>query len=175
MGSLLLSSLLQVNKIHVFLKPFSVCVCVCVSVSPSLLYSLSGLANSVKEQIVNILGVAHTAYDLCHIVFFSNNPLKIKTVLRSSQAIQKWAVGQIRPMGCSLPTPGLCGSITNSILNLPFPPFKVAVSFSSVYLLCVSVSKDLQNSEVDKTLLGRIGISAMYFYHKLLQWSKVLH
>ncbi|ELK10131.1 hypothetical protein PAL_GLEAN10007787 [Pteropus alecto] len=32
--------------------------------------------------------------------------------------------------------------------------------------------KDPQNSEVDKTLLGRIGISAMYFYHKLLQWSK---
>ncbi|KAJ8784123.1 hypothetical protein J1605_008623 [Eschrichtius robustus] len=38
-----------------------------------------------------------------------------------------------------------------------------------------TVSKDPQNSEVDKTLLGRIGISAMYFYHKLLQWSKVLH
>ncbi|MBZ3869337.1 Testis- and ovary-specific PAZ domain-containing protein 1 [Sciurus carolinensis] len=35
-----------------------------------------------------------------------------------------------------------------------------------------TVSKDPQNSEVDKTLLGRIGISAMYFYHKLLQWSK---
>ncbi|XP_057560300.1 protein TOPAZ1 [Hippopotamus amphibius kiboko] len=35
-----------------------------------------------------------------------------------------------------------------------------------------AVSKDPQNSEVDKTLLGRIGISAMYFYHKLLQWSK---
>lgn len=154
-----------------------VCVlaCVCVCVSPSLLYSLSGLTNSVKEQIVNILGVAHTAYDLCHIVFFSNNPLKIKTVLRSSQAIQKQATGQMRPMGCSWPTPGLCGSITNSILNLPFLSFKVTISFSSVYLLCVSVSKDPQNSEVDKTLLGRIGISAMYFYHKLLQWSKVLH
>lgn len=38
-----------------------------------------------------------------------------------------------------------------------------------------SVSKDPQNSEVDKTLLGRIGINAMYFYHKLLQWSKVLY
>ncbi|XP_047627402.1 protein TOPAZ1 isoform X4 [Phacochoerus africanus] len=35
-----------------------------------------------------------------------------------------------------------------------------------------TVSKDPQNSEVDKTLLGRIGISAIYFYHKLLQWSK---
>uniref|UniRef100_A0A8C7AHU4 Protein TOPAZ1 n=1 Tax=Neovison vison TaxID=452646 RepID=A0A8C7AHU4_NEOVI len=35
-----------------------------------------------------------------------------------------------------------------------------------------TVSKDPQNSEVDKTLLGRIGISAMYYYHKLLQWSK---
>ncbi|KAL2803976.1 protein TOPAZ1 [Daubentonia madagascariensis] len=35
-----------------------------------------------------------------------------------------------------------------------------------------TVSKDPQNSEVDKSLLGRIGISAMYFYHKLLQWSK---
>ncbi|XP_074051703.1 protein TOPAZ1 isoform X2 [Macrotis lagotis] len=35
-----------------------------------------------------------------------------------------------------------------------------------------AVSKDPQNSEVDKTLLGRIGISAIYFYHKLLQWSK---
>ncbi|GAB5576993.1 protein TOPAZ1 isoform X2 [Prionailurus iriomotensis] len=35
-----------------------------------------------------------------------------------------------------------------------------------------TVSKDPQNSEVDKTLLGRIGISAMYFYHKLLQWAK---
>ncbi|KAM9185768.1 protein TOPAZ1 [Dugong dugon] len=35
-----------------------------------------------------------------------------------------------------------------------------------------TVSKDPQNSEVDKTLLGRIGINAMYFYHKLLQWSK---
>ncbi|TKC49494.1 hypothetical protein EI555_010963, partial [Monodon monoceros] len=35
-----------------------------------------------------------------------------------------------------------------------------------------TISKDPQNSEVDKTLLGRIGISAMYFYHKLLQWSK---
>ncbi|XP_054549319.1 protein TOPAZ1 isoform X3 [Talpa occidentalis] len=34
------------------------------------------------------------------------------------------------------------------------------------------VSKDPQNQEADKTLLGRIGISAMYFYHKLLQWSK---
>uniref|UniRef100_A0A671F4E1 Protein TOPAZ1 n=1 Tax=Rhinolophus ferrumequinum TaxID=59479 RepID=A0A671F4E1_RHIFE len=35
-----------------------------------------------------------------------------------------------------------------------------------------TVSKDPQNSEIDKTLLGRIGINAMYFYHKLLQWSK---
>ncbi|KAM6169264.1 LOW QUALITY PROTEIN: protein TOPAZ1 [Rhynchocyon petersi] len=35
-----------------------------------------------------------------------------------------------------------------------------------------TVSKDPQNSEVDKILLGRIGINAMYFYHKLLQWSK---
>uniref|UniRef100_A0A4X2LJR8 Protein TOPAZ1 n=1 Tax=Vombatus ursinus TaxID=29139 RepID=A0A4X2LJR8_VOMUR len=35
-----------------------------------------------------------------------------------------------------------------------------------------AVSKDPQNSEIDKTLLGRIGISAIYFYHKLLQWSK---
>uniref|UniRef100_A0A8C5NZW4 Protein TOPAZ1 n=1 Tax=Jaculus jaculus TaxID=51337 RepID=A0A8C5NZW4_JACJA len=35
-----------------------------------------------------------------------------------------------------------------------------------------AVSKDPQYSEVDKTLLGRIGINAMYFYHKLLQWSK---
>ncbi|KAM8758833.1 protein TOPAZ1 [Rhynchonycteris naso] len=35
-----------------------------------------------------------------------------------------------------------------------------------------TVSRDPQKSEVDKTLLGRIGISAMYFYHKLLQWSK---
>ncbi|XP_072507192.1 protein TOPAZ1 isoform X2 [Notamacropus eugenii] len=35
-----------------------------------------------------------------------------------------------------------------------------------------AVSKDPQNSEMDKTLLGRIGISAIYFYHKLLQWSK---
>uniref|UniRef100_A0A8C0QVU0 Protein TOPAZ1 n=1 Tax=Canis lupus dingo TaxID=286419 RepID=A0A8C0QVU0_CANLU len=35
-----------------------------------------------------------------------------------------------------------------------------------------TVSKDPQISEVDKTLLGRIGISAMYFYHKLLLWSK---
>ncbi|XP_006893117.1 PREDICTED: testis- and ovary-specific PAZ domain-containing protein 1 [Elephantulus edwardii] len=35
-----------------------------------------------------------------------------------------------------------------------------------------TVSKDPQNSEVDKTLLGRIGINAIYFYHKLLQWSK---
>ncbi|XP_075411681.1 protein TOPAZ1 [Tenrec ecaudatus] len=35
-----------------------------------------------------------------------------------------------------------------------------------------AVSKDLQNSEVDRTLLGRIGISAMYCYHKLLQWLK---
>ncbi|XP_037704513.1 protein TOPAZ1 isoform X2 [Choloepus didactylus] len=35
-----------------------------------------------------------------------------------------------------------------------------------------TVGKDPQNSEVDKTLLGRIGINAMYFYHKLLQWSK---
>ncbi|XP_013368971.1 PREDICTED: testis- and ovary-specific PAZ domain-containing protein 1 isoform X2 [Chinchilla lanigera] len=35
-----------------------------------------------------------------------------------------------------------------------------------------TVVKDPQNSDVDKTLLGRIGISAMYFYHKLLQWSK---
>ncbi|KAG8521503.1 Protein TOPAZ1, partial [Galemys pyrenaicus] len=34
------------------------------------------------------------------------------------------------------------------------------------------VSKDPQNREADKTLLGRIGISAMYFYHKLLQWPK---
>uniref|UniRef100_A0A8C5WAM8 Protein TOPAZ1 n=1 Tax=Microcebus murinus TaxID=30608 RepID=A0A8C5WAM8_MICMU len=35
-----------------------------------------------------------------------------------------------------------------------------------------AVSKDPQNSEVDKSLLGRIGINVMYFYHKLLQWSK---
>ncbi|XP_043824954.1 protein TOPAZ1, partial [Dromiciops gliroides] len=35
-----------------------------------------------------------------------------------------------------------------------------------------AVIKDPQNSEIDKTLLGRIGISAIYFYHKLLQWSK---
>ncbi|XP_056656376.1 protein TOPAZ1 isoform X2 [Monodelphis domestica] len=35
-----------------------------------------------------------------------------------------------------------------------------------------TVSKDPQNSEIDKTLLGRIGISVIYFYHKLLQWSK---
>ncbi|XP_054965731.1 protein TOPAZ1 isoform X2 [Pan paniscus] len=35
-----------------------------------------------------------------------------------------------------------------------------------------TVSKDPQNSKVDKGVLGRIGISAMYFYHKLLQWSK---
>ncbi|XP_004614659.2 protein TOPAZ1 [Sorex araneus] len=35
-----------------------------------------------------------------------------------------------------------------------------------------AVSKDPQHSEVDKTLLGRIGISALYFHHKVLQWSK---
>ncbi|XP_052045216.1 protein TOPAZ1 [Apodemus sylvaticus] len=35
-----------------------------------------------------------------------------------------------------------------------------------------TVSKDPQYSEVDKTLLGRIGISAVYFYHRLLLWSK---
>uniref|UniRef100_A0A2K5SAN8 Protein TOPAZ1 n=1 Tax=Cebus imitator TaxID=2715852 RepID=A0A2K5SAN8_CEBIM len=35
-----------------------------------------------------------------------------------------------------------------------------------------TVSKDPQNSKVDKSVLGRIGISALYFYHKLLQWSK---
>ncbi|XP_078007328.1 protein TOPAZ1 isoform X2 [Phascolarctos cinereus] len=35
-----------------------------------------------------------------------------------------------------------------------------------------AVSKDPQNSEIDKILLGRIGISAIYFYHRLLQWSK---
>ncbi|XP_059124946.1 protein TOPAZ1 [Peromyscus eremicus] len=35
-----------------------------------------------------------------------------------------------------------------------------------------TVSKDPQFSEVDKTLLGRIGISAVYFYHRLLLWSK---
>ncbi|XP_040595692.1 protein TOPAZ1 isoform X2 [Mesocricetus auratus] len=35
-----------------------------------------------------------------------------------------------------------------------------------------TVSKDPQFSEVDKTLLGRIGISAMYFYHRLMLWSK---
>ncbi|XP_058534833.1 protein TOPAZ1 isoform X2 [Ochotona princeps] len=35
-----------------------------------------------------------------------------------------------------------------------------------------TVIKDPQNSEIDKTLLGRIGISAMYFYHRMLQWSK---
>ncbi|XP_060060828.1 protein TOPAZ1 isoform X2 [Erinaceus europaeus] len=35
-----------------------------------------------------------------------------------------------------------------------------------------TVSRDPLNSEVDKTLLGRIGISAIYFYHKLLQWPK---
>ncbi|KAM5314455.1 protein TOPAZ1 [Glossophaga mutica] len=35
-----------------------------------------------------------------------------------------------------------------------------------------TVSKDPQNSAVDTTLLGRLGISAMYFYHKLLQWTK---
>ncbi|KAB1264051.1 Protein TOPAZ1, partial [Camelus dromedarius] len=48
----------------------------------------------------------------------------------------------------------------------------MTVSLSFIHLLCVSVSKDPQNNEADKTLLGRIGISAMYFYHKLLQWSK---
>uniref|UniRef100_A0A8C6N0J4 Protein TOPAZ1 n=1 Tax=Mus spicilegus TaxID=10103 RepID=A0A8C6N0J4_MUSSI len=35
-----------------------------------------------------------------------------------------------------------------------------------------TVSKDPQYSEVDKTLLGRIGISAVYFYHRLLLWAK---
>ncbi|KAM4821269.1 protein TOPAZ1 [Thomomys bottae] len=35
-----------------------------------------------------------------------------------------------------------------------------------------TVSKDPQHSEVDRTLLGRIGISAVYFYHQLLQWCK---
>ncbi|XP_003926269.1 protein TOPAZ1 [Saimiri boliviensis] len=35
-----------------------------------------------------------------------------------------------------------------------------------------TVSKDPQNSKVDKSVLGRIGISALYSYHKLLQWSK---
>ncbi|XP_010622743.1 protein TOPAZ1 [Fukomys damarensis] len=35
-----------------------------------------------------------------------------------------------------------------------------------------TVSKDPQNTEVDKALLGSIGISAMYFYHRLSQWSK---
>ncbi|GAB1294850.1 Protein TOPAZ1 [Apodemus speciosus] len=35
-----------------------------------------------------------------------------------------------------------------------------------------TVSKDPQYSEVDKTLLGRIGISAVYFYHRLLLWTK---
>ncbi|KAI5280963.1 Protein Topaz1 [Manis pentadactyla] len=35
-----------------------------------------------------------------------------------------------------------------------------------------TVTKGPQNSEVDKAFLGRIGISVMYFYHKLLQWSK---
>ncbi|ERE75149.1 hypothetical protein H671_4g12880 [Cricetulus griseus] len=35
-----------------------------------------------------------------------------------------------------------------------------------------TVSKDPQFSEVDKTLLGRIGINAMYFYHRLMLWSK---
>ncbi|CAO2633086.1 Protein TOPAZ1 [Lemmus lemmus] len=35
-----------------------------------------------------------------------------------------------------------------------------------------TVSKDPQFSEVDKTLLGRIGISAVYFYHRLLLWAK---
>ncbi|KAK2090973.1 hypothetical protein P7K49_030257 [Saguinus oedipus] len=34
-------------------------------------------------------------------------------------------------------------------------------------------SKDPQNSKVDESVLGRIGISALFFYHKLLQWSKV--
>ncbi|XP_012885664.1 PREDICTED: testis- and ovary-specific PAZ domain-containing protein 1 [Dipodomys ordii] len=35
-----------------------------------------------------------------------------------------------------------------------------------------TVSKDPQHSEVDRTLLGRIGISTMHFYHHLLQWCK---
>nr|F7DF15.1 RecName: Full=Protein TOPAZ1; AltName: Full=Testis- and ovary-specific PAZ domain-containing protein 1 [Callithrix jacchus] len=35
-----------------------------------------------------------------------------------------------------------------------------------------TVSKDPQNSKVDESVLGRIGISALFFYHKLLQWSK---
>ncbi|CAH6777590.1 protein TOPAZ1 [Phodopus roborovskii] len=35
-----------------------------------------------------------------------------------------------------------------------------------------TVSKDPQFSEVDKTLLGRIGINAVYFYHRLMLWSK---
>uniref|UniRef100_A0A8C0ZRU1 Protein TOPAZ1 n=1 Tax=Castor canadensis TaxID=51338 RepID=A0A8C0ZRU1_CASCN len=67
---------------------------------------------------------------------------------------------------------GLCGNISDSMLICLFHHFKGHMSFTSICLLCVSVSKDPQNSEVDKTLLGRIGISAMYFYHKLLQWSK---
>ena len=136
------------------------------TVSPLARVHFSGVHHSAHQTLTGVSLLT---------VRLQNNPLKIKTVLRSSQAIQKRATGQIRPMSCSLLTPGLCGSITNSILNLPFPSFKVTISFSSVYLLCVSVSKDLQNSEVDKTLLGRIGISAVYFYHKLLQWSKVLH
>ncbi|XP_049633632.1 protein TOPAZ1 [Suncus etruscus] len=35
-----------------------------------------------------------------------------------------------------------------------------------------TVTKDPQHSEIDKTLLGRIGINVMYFYHKLVQWFK---
>ncbi|XP_038626994.1 protein TOPAZ1 isoform X2 [Tachyglossus aculeatus] len=35
-----------------------------------------------------------------------------------------------------------------------------------------TVGKDLQNSGIDKTFLGRIGINVMYAYHKSLQWTK---
>ncbi|XP_027624589.1 protein TOPAZ1 isoform X2 [Tupaia chinensis] len=35
-----------------------------------------------------------------------------------------------------------------------------------------TVSKDPHNSEVDRTLLGRIGISALYSCHRLSQWPK---
>ncbi|XP_045151012.1 protein TOPAZ1 isoform X3 [Echinops telfairi] len=61
---------------------------------------------------------------------------------------------------CACIAETLTKDYTEENLGVPFCEFAEAVR------------KDPQNSEMDKTLLGRIGISAMYCYHKLLQWPK---
>lgn len=42
-----------------------------------------------------------------------------------------------------------------------------------MFLFFFLVAKNSQHNEADRIFIGRIGISVMYSYHKVLQWIKV--